>query len=819
MLYLATIMLAKYKISFLVGYMKLHNTKLYGVLALTLVIPMLLGIYIQTLFTWRFVSLPLHSFLETSGSAIGLILASTVFVISYNKLKYNHYHFTALGFIAMGIFDALHALVEAREIFILFHSLSVFFGGFFFALVWIAPKSVSRKNYFRFPFILGLLLFLLALSLIFSFHSSESISTTQNHNFSSFTYLLNIIGGTMFLMSSFYFIKLYYETHTHNALLYVGLTMLFGTSGLLFFFSSLWDIQWWFWHGLRFSAYLIIFFYLIKNFHTTIQALNFSNEKYKQQNNDLEQSVRLLAEYKKAIFESSIVSATNTDGAITYINKDFALLSGYSQEELIGKHHNILRHKEVKKDIFLELWDTITHKKTWKGLLKNQKKDGGYFYAKTTIIPILDTQENIVEYLSLREDVTELIDNENIIQTNFFTDRLTNLFNRHKLLEDLKNAKHPRIAIVNIDNFKHINDFYGEAFGDKVLTAFAKKLLEFASTNEHQVYRNHSDEFSIVSFVQTEQDSLFLEKIKRVLQHLEHTPLVIENEEIHLSATSGISLGLFDLQYADIALKEAKKFKKDYVLYSEELHSYEEYRNNLVWKKNIIEALADDRIKLAYQPIYDNKTKKISKYEALVRLIDKDNKVISPYQFLDIAKQSKLYPQITKRVIEKAFAMLNEFNLKISINITANDILNQNTKEFLFNQLKESNKTHNIIFELVESEGIESFDEVKLFIDKVKSFGCQIAIDDFGTGYSNFEYLLKLEADIIKIDGSLIRHIDTNTNSYNIVASIVSFAKKNNIHIVAEFVASEAIQEKIESLEIEFSQGYFFGEPRFMENV
>ncbi|MDY0117512.1 MAG: EAL domain-containing protein, partial [Sulfurimonadaceae bacterium] len=162
---------------------------------------------------------------------------------------------------------------------------------------------------------------------------------------------------------------------------------------------------------------------------------------------------------------------------------------------------------------------------------------------------------------------------------------------------------------------------------------------------------------------------------------------------------------------------------------------------------------------------------------------------------------------------------LNESNHILSINITADDILNQGTKEFLFHKLNASNKTENIIFELVESEGIESFEEVKLFIDKVKSFGCQIAIDDFGTGYSNFEYLLKLEADIIKIDGSLIRHIDTNTNSYNIVASIVSFAKKNNIEIVAEFVASAAIQEKIESLEIEFSQGYFFGEPCFMEKI
>ena len=124
-----------------------------------------------------------------------------------------------------------------------------------------------------------------------------------------------------------------------------------------------------------------------------------------------------------------------------------------------------------------------------------------------------------------------------------------------------------------------------------------------------------------------------------------------------------------------------------------------------------------------------------------------------------------------------------------------------------------------MIFELVESEGIESFDDVKLFIDEIKTFGCKIAIDDFGTGYSNFEYLLKLEADIIKIDGSLIKNIDTDINNYNVVESIVSFAKKNNIKIVAEFVSSQKIQDKIILLDIEYSQGYLISEPKFWEEL
>jgi PAS domain S-box-containing protein/diguanylate cyclase (GGDEF)-like protein len=799
--------------------MQQKNFALYGVLFLTLVVPILSGLFMQSFASWHFVSLPLHSFLETAGSVIALVLASMLFIIYFSKLEFNRFHYASFGFIAMGIFDGFHALTHSGEVFVRLHSLAVFFGGVFFSFVWFPAKQVSARLYFLIPVSLGVVFFLTALSLLLSHDPHEAMQLTYHAEFSQANRLLNIFGGSMFILSSFYFIKNYLETGENDALLYAGLTMLFGSAGLLFFFSSLWDMQWWFWHVLRFIAYLIAFYYLLKTLYIGMVKLDHSNKEYIKQNRKLGQSNRLLAEYKKAIFEGSIISATDTKGNIIYVNEDFETITGYNRKQLLGASHNIIRHPQTPKSVFKELWDTIQHKKTWKGLIKNLKRDGGYFYAKTTVIPILDTDESIIEYLALREDVTELVDSQDELRKNFFTDRLTNLGNRYKLLEELKNALHPKIAILNIDNFKHINDFYGESFGDKVLITLSNKLFDLAFSFGYVVYRNHADEFSVVSFLEEESDETFLDHAKKILLHLEHTSFKVEDEELHLGLSAGISLGLFDLQFADLALKEAKKMKKDFVVYSEALRSYEEYKNNLFWKKKIIEALNDDRIKLAFQPLYNNQTQTISKYESLVRLIDEEGKVISPYLFLDIAKQSKLYPQITKRVLEKAFVAINATDKKISINITAEDILNINTKEFLFNQLQDSPKTQNIIFELVESEGIESFDEVKLFIDKIKSFGCQIAIDDFGTGYSNFEYLLKLEADIIKIDGSLIRQLDTNQNSYNVVESIVSFAKKNNIKTVAEFVATKEILEKVLRLGIDFSQGYLLGEPEFWESL
>ena len=473
----------------------------------------------------------------------------------------------------------------------------------------------------------------------------------------------------------------------------------------------------------------------------------------------------------------------------------------------------------MPKETFKEMWETIKNKKVWKGLVENRAKDGKSFCTKTTIIPILDTNDNILEYLALREDVTELINSQKELKNNFVTDRLTHLGNRYKLFEDLQKSSFAKIAIVNIDNFKHINDFYGDNFGDKVLIEVAKNLQKITYGFGYTLYRNHADEFSIISFLSRESSQKFIQNIKNILLFIQNSKFYVDEEELNITFSAGIDTEHTDLQFADIALKEAKKLKKDYVLYSDALESFEEYKNNLHWVKKIKEALSEDRVVCFFQPIYENATHKITKYESLVRIIEKDGTVLSPYLFLDIAKQSKLYKEITKRVIEKVFRYINFSDKIVSINITAEDLSSKSTKEFIYNQLKDLKNRNNIIFELVESEGIESFDDAKLFIDTIKDFGCKIAIDDFGTGYSNFEYLLKFEADFIKIDGSLIKNIDTSYNNYSVVEAIVSFAKKNNIEIIAEFVSSQSIQNKVLELGIEFSQGYLISEPKKWEEL
>ncbi len=224
----------------------------------------------------------------------------------------------------------------------------------------------------------------------------------------------------------------------------------------------------------------------------------------------------------------------------------------------------------------------------------------------------------------------------------------------------------------------------------------------------------------------------------------------------------------------------------------------------------------DERIICYYQPIYDFTTKSVQKYEALVRMIDEQGDLILPGDFLFIAKKTKLYQQITKEVVKHACATFRHQEHSFSINLSATDLLDPITVQEIIKNIVITGTASRVIFEILESEGIENYAEVALFIAQVKSLGAKIAIDDFGTGYSNFENILKLNVDFIKIDGSLIKNITTNPKHAIIVETIVEFAKKIGAKTIAEFVADGATFDEVARIGIDYAQGYFIGKPELI---
>ena len=550
-----------------------------------------------------------------------------------------------------------------------------------------------------------------------------------------------------------------------------------------------------------------------------IEDLNKNLESLvKSKTEELQKNIAFLESYKRVMDLSNIVSKSDLFGKITYVNDNFCKVSGYTKEEVLGQPHSMIRHFDTPSSIFREMWENIKSKKSWQGILKNRKKDGGYYWVDSTVMPILDEHGEIFEYIATRHDITESVKQRERLEKIAFTDALTDLGNRRKLINDIEKLKNPSIAILDIDKFSEINDFYGHNFGDTLLREVGqtiKGLIQDHSTKE--LYRLQADQFAILN-ISLKHDE-FISKIWQIIAKIEHSEYLSFDEGVKVQMTASISFEKEELLIsADMALKNAKRTGVDLLVYGSQYSLSGQYENNIKWTKKLRAAIASDNLVPYYQPIVNNTTLKWEKYESLVRLIDEDDKVISPFFFLEIAKNTKHYDTLTKRVINKSFETFKDSDLSFSVNLTIKDILNPQLQEYIYEMLQNHNKASQVVFEIVESEGIDNYEAVIAFIDNVKQFGCKIAIDDFGSGYSNFNYLLEFQADFIKLDGSLIRHIVTDKNARILVETIVGFAKKLNIATIAEFVENEAIFAVVKEIGIDYSQGYYFGAPAAVPN-
>jgi len=530
----------------------------------------------------------------------------------------------------------------------------------------------------------------------------------------------------------------------------------------------------------------------------------------------------LLKQYKLAVDESSIFSKTDANGIITYVNDEFCRLSKYSSKELIGKTHKLIRHPDMSSSIFEEMWKTLKRKKIWKGVIKNRAKDGGFYYVSATIIPILDKNEEIKEYLGIRHDITDVYKKEHIIEQTKVDD-ITDLRSRNAFMEDIKDAKEKSIVLLDIASFHHFNDFYGHVTGDELLREISKELISFSDSEDCKF---SSYRLPIDIFVMIFRDEFSQEKIEkcvlRFLEKFKTWPKAIGDTQIYTQAIAGMATGSDKnvYQYADIALQYAKKNKKTFQIFNNELNMKKQIEKNFYISRLLNNAIFNNDIPVHYQPIINNETLKCDKLEALVRIKDEKGEILSPGLFLDIAKQIGVYTSMTRSVMKTTLNILDKLpKCEISFNISYEDIIEPTTSIFLSELFKDIEIAERIVLEITETEEMKDLEMVKVFLTNMKSLGCKIAIDDFGTGYSNFKYLMDLNADYLKIDGSLISRLPTDESSLEIVKAIISFTKKMGIKTIAEFVSSKEIFDIVKSLGIDYSQGFYFSLPLDTEEV
>ena len=538
---------------------------------------------------------------------------------------------------------------------------------------------------------------------------------------------------------------------------------------------------------------------------------HFSLRKLKSEQKELQRKSNILRQYNKATKSSNIISNSDLKGNITYVNDTFCEVSQYKREEIIGKPHNILRGEE-DPEIFRNLWKTIKSGNIWRGNLKNKKKDGTFYYINTTISPIFDENGEIFEYVAIRHEITDLVLKTEKLNRILREDYLTEIGSRYKLIEDISNKENLSISILDIKNFSDVNDFFGYKIGDYILKLVAKRIEELVIKKpKYGIYRLTSDVFAILASNESKID--FIKNIKEISKIISSKAVRAKGREIFVSLNYSFSFEPKNslLETANVMRKYTKS-NPNQIIYDRSLEIEKDYEKNIFWTLKIKKALENNDIIPYYQAIYNLQTNKIEKYEALMRLND-SGKIVSPFFFLDIAKKSGQYLQLTKRMIDSSFEYFKDKDFEFSINFAFQDIANEEISNYVIEKIKELNIGNRVVFEIVESEEIDDFNLINGFFSTIRKLGCKITIDDFGSGYSNFEYLIKLDADYIKIDGSLIKDVLVSKGNENIITMIINFAKDQGFKTIAEFVSSKEILEKVKYLGVDYVQGYYIHEP------
>jgi EAL domain-containing protein (putative c-di-GMP-specific phosphodiesterase class I) len=405
------------------------------------------------------------------------------------------------------------------------------------------------------------------------------------------------------------------------------------------------------------------------------------------------------------------------------------------------------------------------------------------------------------------------------ITTNDFLE-----YGENRLIDYLEAKESTMLALIKIEEFKYLNSSLTSKISKKLQKRFAKKLFSLLSSRcpFPKIYLLERGEFALAKPLLASHVPQSVQKeIQDFQKRVNAAKIKIGLVDYTLSIVISFSYGKDTLENAKVGLKNLLNNKRSFIVANKLLEKEKACAiKKLKTFKMLRTAINNYNIVSFFQPIVKNKTKKIEKYESLVRLIDEENNILSPYFFLETAKEGKYYNEITSIVLRNSFRALFDTNAEISINLSSLDIVEKRTREEFFLLLERyRTEVHRITVELLEDESVDDIECVKEFLSYIKAKGVKIAIDDFGKGFSNFSRILDYEPDFIKIDGTLVRDIADNTLSRNMVETIVFFCKKQGIQTIAEYVENEKIYDILCEIGVDFSQGYYFGKADTLRKI
>ncbi len=444
-----------------------------------------------------------------------------------------------------------------------------------------------------------------------------------------------------------------------------------------------------------------------------------------------------------------------------------------------------------------------------------------YVFSHTEMLEV--DNEELLGYLTAMEGIKNDTDEavEEFVQacaTRLLYTMDSGLMNAAAMNMDINFKGYDRICMISVLDVESMSTVFTKEFIDLTYRNYIKKCHKYAEMNKYNIYvidkwqiaiaaRSYMVDFDVFA---SDMENLQKELFATDIDFISIIPLFCVIDNCTVENMTAI--------YNNARLTMMQKNVQFFVCDASSMHVDEESIMNKYHMVNVINyAIANDKVIPQYQGIYSNSNRSIDHYESLMRIMDENGKIYYPNSFLDVARSfGILYDTISVMMVRKVFDHFSNFKDKsVSINLGIRDIKNRDMTDIIFDFLGTTDHPENFVFEILENEDIADYNMIIEFVDKIHELGGKIALDDFGSGFSNLQHVMDIHFDYLKIDGSIVKRCCDSKEAENLIALISGWKKlsERKIDIIAEFVENEAIQDKMESYDIDYSQGFLFSKP------
>ncbi len=540
--------------------------------------------------------------------------------------------------------------------------------------------------------------------------------------------------------------------------------------------------------------------------------------------------MRLMAMIYQAIGEAVMIADSNNK--IVAINDAFTRLTGYTEQEAVGRSTDLLKSGKHGPDFYQSLWHSLAQTGNWQGEIWNRRKNGEIYHEWLVINTIFGSQGEVERRVAMFSEITERKQIEQTIwrQANF--DPLTDLANRRmfheRLNQEIKKAHRDRsslaVMLLDLDHFKEVNDTLGHGMGDRLLREAARRI-QHCVREVDTVARLGGDEFTVI-LCDLDGQSDVTRVAECILQFLAQ-PYRLDDEMAYISVSIGITFCPGDADTAEQLIKNADQamyFAKQQGRNCYSFFTYEmeqSAQNRLRLANDLRLALSHQELQVYYQPIVELSDRSIHKAEALIRWQHPTRGFISPAEFIPIAEETGLIVEIGDWVFRAAVQQVAKWqksfrsDFAISINKSPAQINRKRPKreDWLAYLAETGIAGESIVIEITEGLLLDVDGEVSDRLYAYRDAGIQVAIDDFGTGYSSLSYLKKFDIDYLKIDQSFVCNLAIDSNELALCEAIIVMAHKLGLKVIAEGIETEQQLTLLTHAGCDFGQGYYFARP------